>query len=176
MYWTEKDVPRSGYHSIKQSRMNGTNQKTLAKYNALFYRWAPNSLTIDIAANRLYWLGYHDYVLEYIDLDAPVIRIQTLLRHFDYLWSPFGIAQDDDHLYWTDAYEDVLVRVDKRSGGNLTVLEKDLRYPRGVAVYLRGPEIPGICGATQQSMLDVLLRFYEASLMTAQQSTVGNLA
>ena len=134
-----------GYHGIKQARMDGTNQKTLAQYLTGFYWWAPNSLTIDIAANRLYWLGYHDYVLEYIDLDAPVISIQTLLTHYDYLSSPFGIAQDDDHLYWTDTYEDILVRVDKRTGGNLTVLVRNLQRPRGVAVYTAEGKSPGTC-------------------------------
>ena len=59
-------------------------------------------LTLDVDMNRLYFVSYHLYSLLYIDLNYRPYTVQTLIQHFWFFYGPFGIAQDDQYVYWTE--------------------------------------------------------------------------
>ncbi len=71
IYWTEwGSRPR-----ISRAAMDGSERTTVVHHNILW----PNCLTIDYAADRLYWIDARYYMLETIRLDGS--QRQTLLDH-----------------------------------------------------------------------------------------------
>ena len=143
MYWTMEGEYFLDDHSIEMAEMDGSSQRTVITLSGYWYYYGPNSVALDIEMNRLYWLGYHDVVISYTDLDNMDGIGHTLVSHYDYLWSPLGLALDADHVYWTDTSEDVVMRANKHTGGDLTVLASNLYRPRGISVYRSVTKVPG---------------------------------
>ena len=129
MYWSALGV-------IEEAEMDGSNRGSVADLGETYYGDPVDAkgLALDVEMNRLYFVSYEEYSIFYIDLDSGNRSVQTLLQSFWLLLGPFGIALDDQYVYWT---EHIAFGYVFRT--NKTVIDIDLVLsgtydPRGIAV------------------------------------------
>ncbi|XP_013410893.1 low-density lipoprotein receptor-related protein 6 [Lingula anatina] len=115
MYWTEW----SSEPKIECAAMDGTYRRTLIKTDGRV-----NSLTIDYAQNRLYWVDVDSFIIESSDLEGGYKRqiITNGLNH------PMGLTMYDDFLYWTDWNTKTIERANKTNGLNRTVIRERMDF------------------------------------------------
>ena len=133
MYWCQVGVSRK----IEVANMDGDGRRMLVR-RGLYY---PNGLTLDHIEDKLYWVDSFFEALEYYDLQRRTVT--TLLDGSSVLRYPFGLTSLDDHLYWTDGYNDAVFQANKTTPSNATVLVSGLAYPRDIHAYDRNKILPG---------------------------------
>ena len=132
MYWCDW----GSQPKIELANMDGHGRRELVT-RGLYW---PNGLTLDDLNNRLYWVDAFLDVLEYYDLQ--IHKITTLLKD-GILLHPFGLTSIDDQLYWTDWYNPVVYRADKKTASNANILVSGLYQPMDIHAYDRNKTLPG---------------------------------
>ena len=131
MYWSAEGI-------IERAELDGSNRRTIADLGKTFYGALVDAkgLTLDVDMNRLYFVSYHLYSLLYIDLNYRPYTVQTLIEDYWRFYGPFGIAQDDQYVYWTEYYVfGVVFRASKTAPYDDFDVELHGTYdPRGIAV------------------------------------------
>ena len=131
MYWSAEGV-------IERAVLDGSNRNIIAKLGLTIYGDSIDAkgLTLDVAMNRLYFVSFHEYSLLYIDLDSANYTVQTLIRNFWYFYFPFGIAVDDEYVYWTEhvAYGYVFRSNKTANDAEVVPVLRGTYDPRGIAV------------------------------------------
>uniref|UniRef100_A0A158P9R2 EGF-like domain-containing protein n=1 Tax=Angiostrongylus cantonensis TaxID=6313 RepID=A0A158P9R2_ANGCA len=104
----------------------------------------PNALTIDYYSNRLFWGDAHLNEIGFMDLDGGGRR-HIPARRTSHVSS---MVVFDDYLYWSDWNLREVVRCDKWTGKNETVLKKTVQLPNDLRIIhpLRQPTYPNPCG------------------------------
>ena len=133
MYWCQVGFNRK----IEVANMDGDGRRMLVR-RGLYY---PNGLTLDDNKNRLYWVDTFFDTLEYYDFQRHTVT--TLLERSSFLRYPFGLTLLDDHLYWTDRYEDAVFQANKTTPSNATVFVSGLVNPMAIHAYDRNKTLPG---------------------------------
>ncbi|KAJ8040995.1 Neurotrypsin [Holothuria leucospilota] len=128
--WNEQDP------SIMTASMRGEDYHAVITTDIAL----PNGIVIDTYASKLYWCDARLDKIERANLDGTnrVVIIDSDLVH------PFDLAVHENSLYLTDWGRDEVIRVDKYTGGNLTVLRSgSLQNPMGISIL----EEPHNCSA-----------------------------
>ncbi|CAI4230259.1 unnamed protein product [Auanema sp. JU1783] len=103
----------------------------------------PNALTIDYYSDRLFWGDAHLNEIGFMDFDGAGRRHIPALRtsHVS------SMAIFDDYLYWSDWNLREVVRCDKWTGKNETVLKKTIQLPNELRIIhpLRQPDYKNPC-------------------------------
>lgn len=146
MYWSEWG---SNSH-ILMAGMDGKNSSTLITENL---EW-PNSLSIDYANNRLYWIDSKLKVIESIRLDGTDRRI--VLREI--AKKPFSLAVFEDKLYWSDWLSNTIQSCNKFTGKDWDILVNTNRTIYGIHIYhsVLKPKMPNPCNSNPCSELCLL--------------------
>ena len=131
LYWT--DVGKNP--KIEQAAMDGTSRRTIVNENL----GAPNGLTIDHSSNRLYWIDAKLDRIEEFDLNS---RNRRVILSFTTDVSPFGLAMNQDWLYWSDWKTKTISRV-STSGGKKEIIAYGLKLPMDLFVYDAAASSPG---------------------------------
>ncbi|XP_041482271.1 low-density lipoprotein receptor-related protein 2-like [Lytechinus variegatus] len=125
VYWTDWGL--DAY--IGRVGMDGTG-KTRFHDNRMVF---PNGLTIDYAAERLYWCDAHLNHVAFSDLDGNTLHIVptrgTPLAH------PFAISLFEDDVYITDWNEKMIRRFDKLGGRHIMEYVETLQLPMDIHIY-----------------------------------------
>ncbi|RCN53216.1 Low-density lipoprotein receptor domain class A [Ancylostoma caninum] len=104
----------------------------------------PNALTIDYYSGRLFWGDAHLNEIGFMDLDGGGRRHIPAQRtsHVS------SMVVFDDYLYWSDWNLREVVRCDKWTGKNETVIKKTIQLPNDLRVVhpMRQPAYPNPCG------------------------------
>ncbi|KAL0269017.1 UNVERIFIED_CONTAM: hypothetical protein PYX00_010764 [Menopon gallinae] len=113
LYWTDwGDAPK-----IERSLLDGSQRKVIVKADLGF----PNGLALDYGAKKLYWADALRERIEVSDLHGR-FRVQLISK----ATNPFGLAQYEEHIYWTDWYKKSVERADKTTGRNRTSVRTNL--------------------------------------------------
>ncbi|KAJ8299613.1 hypothetical protein KUTeg_023673 [Tegillarca granosa] len=123
IFWTDwGNVPK-----IERSCMDGTQRMVLAN-TSLFW---PNGLTLDYAADKLYWADAKHHVIECSNLDGTMRRtvINQGLPH------PFALTLFEDELYWTDWHTKSINKANKFTGNDLETVHNRLHYPMDIHTF-----------------------------------------
>ncbi|XP_055899580.1 low-density lipoprotein receptor-related protein 4-like isoform X3 [Biomphalaria glabrata] len=137
IFWTDwGTTPR-----IERAGMDGSLRMILAN-SSLFW---PNGLTVDYAAERLYWADAKHHVIECANLDGTQRRtvISEGLPH------PFALTIFEDELYWTDWYTKSINKANKFSGSRVETIRSSLFFPMDIHTFhpQRQPPAKNLCGA-----------------------------
>ena len=112
---------------IEQAAMDGTARRIIVKGNL----GAPNGLTMDHSSNRLYWIDAKLDRIEEFDLNY---RNRRVILSFTTDVSPFGLAMNQDWLYWSDWKTKTISRV-STSRGKHEIIAYGLKLPMDLFVY-----------------------------------------
>ncbi|XP_076632440.1 putative vitellogenin receptor yl isoform X1 [Colletes latitarsis] len=146
MYWTQW-----GSNSrILMTSMDGKNSTTLITKKL---EW-PNSLSIDYANNRLYWIDSKLRLIESIRLDGSDRR--TALNGV--AKKPFSLAVFENKLYWSDAISNTIQSCDKFTGKDWKALVHSNNSIYGMHIYhsVLKPRISNPCNSNPCSQLCLL--------------------
>ncbi|KAL3843281.1 hypothetical protein ACJMK2_021223 [Sinanodonta woodiana] len=136
IFWTDwGSVPK-----IERSSMDGTERSTIAN-TSLFW---PNGLTLDYAADKLYWADAKHHVIECAGLDGKNRRtvISQGLPH------PFALTLFEDELYWTDWHTKSINKANKFTGNDVETVSSRLHFPMDIHTLhpQRQPPARNHCG------------------------------
>ena len=131
MYWSALGV-------IEKAELDGSNRGSVADLGKTFYGDPVDAkgLALDVEMNRLYFVSYEEYSIFYIDLDSGNRTVQTLLQRYWLLYGPFGIALDDEYVYWTEhiAFGYVFRTNKTAHDADVDIVLSGTYDPRGIAV------------------------------------------
>nr|XP_012143749.1 PREDICTED: vitellogenin receptor [Megachile rotundata] len=146
MYWSEWGAKSR----ILMSGMDGKNSSALIVDSL---EW-PNSLSIDYASNRLYWVDSKLKIIESVGLDGSDRRI--VLRGI--AKRPFSLAVFEDKLYWSDWMSNTIQSCDKYTGKDWNILVDTNSTIYGIHIYhsVLKPKMHNPCNARPCSELCLL--------------------
>ncbi|XP_071486072.1 low-density lipoprotein receptor-related protein 2-like [Diadema antillarum] len=126
VYWTDWGL--SAY--IGRVGMDGSDRSSFHNDRMVW----PNGLTIDYAAERLYWCDAHIDYIAFSDLDGEGI---TILPHpeEEMFSHPFAISIFEDYVYWTDWTSMRVKRADKLTSAGLSRYVQNIQLPMDVQIY-----------------------------------------
>ncbi|XP_067654975.1 low-density lipoprotein receptor-related protein 4-like [Haliotis asinina] len=123
IFWTDwGSTPK-----IERASMDGSERMLLAN-TSLFW---PNGLTVDYAAERIYWADAKHHVIECSDLMGKNRRtvISEGLPH------PFALTMFEDELYWTDWHTKSINKANKFNGNEVETIRNRLHYPMDIHTF-----------------------------------------
>ena len=134
IYWSE-------YGYIEGAEMDGENRRTVADLSYWAGSYDARGLALDVKTNRIYFVSYYLERLLYIDLDsAGHNQVNLLLEDSVVLYSPRGVALDDQFVYWNEFWTENVYRINKTAfDGRLDVVASGFYSPRGMAIKLGNP-------------------------------------
>ena len=127
MFWSDwGNTPK-----IERAGMDGSNRETIILDNV---KW-PNGLTLDLVAERLYWIDGNLHLIGSANFDGSDSRVMftssSNLRH------PFNVAMFKNTLYWTDWSKNAIYQAHKADGSDTKMMSMEvaIRKPMGARVY-----------------------------------------
>ncbi|KAL4225514.1 Low-density lipoprotein receptor-related protein 4 [Mactra antiquata] len=135
IFWTDwGSTPK-----IERSSMDGQSRLVIAN-TSLFW---PNGLTLDYAAEKLYWADAKHHVIECSNYDGTQRRtvINQGLPH------PFALTLFEDELYWTDWHTKSINKANKFTGNDVETVRNRLHFPMDIHIFHheRQPEAVNRC-------------------------------
>ncbi|KAK8763872.1 hypothetical protein V5799_033525 [Amblyomma americanum] len=125
MYWTDWGKQPK----IERAGMDGSHRSAIVTTDILW----PNGLTIDFVTKRLFWVDAKLHLISSADYDGGNRRV--VLSSLLMVKHPFSIDVFEDWLYWTDWESEVINKVNKFNGQNLTHIANGVFSPMDVHVY-----------------------------------------
>lgn len=125
IYWTENPSD-----SIRRAALDGSDILTIIA-NANH----PMSLTMDLESRRLYWATKNDGI-ESADWDGKRrSKLKLVGVDAELSFKPRSLTLYQDSIFWTDSISGDIERVDKSTGGNRSVVYKNLRDVSSLIVF-----------------------------------------
>lgn len=129
LFWTDWE---SGRPRIESCSMSGEERRVVVRVDAVSDGAWPNGLTLDYAAERLYWIDARSDSIHTARYDGSDPR--EILRGHETLSHPFAIALFDNHVYWTDWRTNSVVRANKWNGSDVVTIQRTLTQPFDIQV------------------------------------------
>ncbi|KAI0210912.1 hypothetical protein LSAT2_004304 [Lamellibrachia satsuma] len=121
MFWSDW-----GHHPfIQRSWMDGTHGLTIVRHNLAW----PNGLTIDYVLDQLYWVDARMDMIQSADFSGSKRR--TVASN---LYHPFSIVVFENYVFWSDWAHRSVMRANKFTGLNQTVIQGNLHKPMDVKI------------------------------------------
>ncbi|XP_077561431.1 low-density lipoprotein receptor-like isoform X4 [Haemaphysalis longicornis] len=140
MFWTDWGKQPK----IERAGMDGSHRSPIVTTDILW----PNGLAIDFVSRRLFWVDAKLHLISSADYEGRQRRVvlssPVLVKH------PFSIDVFEDWLYWTDWESEVINKVNKFTGENLTHIANGVFSPMDVHVYHSYKQPPGVNHCEQQ--------------------------
>ncbi|KAE9420700.1 hypothetical protein Angca_006416, partial [Angiostrongylus cantonensis] len=105
----------------------------------------PNALAVDIYADKIYWADAYNDVIEVSGVDGS--GRHTIISDSGTVPHVFALTVADDSLYWSDWTYRGLLKADKLTGDNVTVVAQTALLPYGLKVFHLSlqPQFPSLC-------------------------------
>nr|CAH7712475.1 unnamed protein product [Callosobruchus chinensis] len=122
LFWTDWGVPK-----IERSFLDGSSRRVLVDTDVNL----PIGLTIDYAGRRIYWVD--------AKLNAEKIETSDLHGNNRIMLSiqathPFSLTQHEDYIYWTDWIKKSVMRAEKSTGRDATIIRPQLDAAMGITM------------------------------------------
>ena len=121
-----------GNPRIESCSMSGDGRRIVIHVDAVSDGAWPNGLTLDYGAQRIYWIDARSDSIHTATYDGADAR--EILRGHETLSHPFAIALFENHVYWTDWRTNSVIRANKWTGTEVTVIQRTLTQPFDIQV------------------------------------------
>ncbi|XP_078716677.1 prolow-density lipoprotein receptor-related protein 1-like isoform X3 [Lampetra fluviatilis] len=141
LFWTDWD---SSFPRIEAISMSGTGRHVI--HHEMGAGGWPNGLTVDYLENRIMWIDARsDSIYSALYDGTELIEV---LRGHEFLSHPFAVTLFGGEVYWTDWRTNTLVRANKWTGQNVTVVQRTNTQPFDLHVFhpTRQPMANNPCG------------------------------
>ena len=126
--------------------MDGQNRVVLVDTDLVW----PNDITIDYAAQKLYWIDANLDKIESSNMDGSGRMTLTTNPAGFGLGSPYSLTLEGDYLYWSEWDDNSIFSVHK-DGGNVSVVFQGLILnPNGIQVVGPSRRPYGECGREEE--------------------------
>ncbi|XP_002741307.2 prolow-density lipoprotein receptor-related protein 1-like [Saccoglossus kowalevskii] len=129
LFWTDWD---SGQPRIERASMAGENRIIVMNVTDLQGGW-PNGLTIDFLERRIIWIDARSNSIHSSFYDGS--DVHTILKGHEHLSHPFAVSLFEGFVFWTDWKSNIVVKANKWTGGNVTVVHNTNSQPFDLQVY-----------------------------------------
>ncbi|GCB72245.1 hypothetical protein scyTo_0001890 [Scyliorhinus torazame] len=128
LFWTDWD---SSFPRIEAASMSGAGRKAI--YKALGTSGWLNGLTVDYLENRIVWIdAMSDGIYSALYDGSELIEV---LHNHEYLSHPFAVTLYGGDVYWTDWKTNTLLKANKWTGHNVTVVQRTSARPYDLQIY-----------------------------------------
>ncbi|KAF5890990.1 low-density lipoprotein receptor-related protein 1B-like, partial [Clarias magur] len=129
MYWTdwEEDEVNDSRGRIERAWMDGSHRQVFVSSDVLW----PNGLSLDHAAETLYWCDAFHHRIERIHFNGT---LRTVLYVGTELEQPFGVSHYHGYVFWVDHANASIFRLDV-SSGDVRRLRRETPPLFGLQVY-----------------------------------------
>ncbi|CAH1393043.1 unnamed protein product [Nezara viridula] len=144
LFWTDWDAnaPR-----IESCSMAGYGRKVVVYIDHIGNGAWPNGLTLDYVLERIYWIDARSdsiHTTTYAGTDHhEVLKGHEMTSH------PFAITLFENYVFWTDWRSSSVIRANKWTGSQVTVLQRTLSQPFDIKILhpSRQPRgVANLCG------------------------------
>lgn len=141
MFFTDMGFSREQM-KLERAFMDGSNRFELVKTRL----GSPTGITLDIVTKRVYWSDSHFDTVEtvtYSGLDRKVVLSGTTQ-----VPNPFGVSVFEDHVFFTDATKMGVIRANRFSGSDPTLLYRTTNKPGHIKILhpVLQPIVMNPCG------------------------------
>ena len=92
----------------------------------------PNALTIDYFTDKIWWADAHLDYIAYSDFNGDHIKYVLKANKAPHV---FALSVFDDNLYWSDWNLKAIVKANKFSGADMTILRNTTHRPYDIQIY-----------------------------------------
>ncbi|XP_066267548.1 low-density lipoprotein receptor-related protein 5-like [Branchiostoma lanceolatum] len=150
VYWSDVSEGK-----IMRAYRNGTNMEIVAENGVI----SPTDVALDFAGRNVYWTDSGSYVIRVARMDGEYSRV-IVQEDEPITAQPQGIALDPEngYMYWTSAgtpgHEDEakIERAGMDGSGRETLVNTELKSPRGIAIDVQGQRLYWCDGEFHQIM------------------------
>ena len=94
----------------------------------------------DNVGERLYWVDSRLRQIKSSKFDGS----DTLAINITIMLYPFDLVVFDSYVYWTDLWNRSIYKINQYTGQNLTLVDSNVRYPRGIQMFGAGAQVNGM--------------------------------
>ncbi|KAF5306597.1 hypothetical protein FQR65_LT18530 [Abscondita terminalis] len=129
LFWSDWDntAPR-----IERCSLAGLDRITVVRVDYVTDGAWPNGITLDYDTRRIYWIDARSDSIHTTKYDGTdhheVMRKHEMLSH------PFAITLYENYVYWTDWRTNSVVRANKWTGGDVSVIQRTLTQPFDIQI------------------------------------------
>lgn len=129
LFWTDWDnfAPR-----IERCSLAGLDRTIVVRVDQITDGAWPNGLTLDYDTRRIYWIDARSDSIHTTKYDGS--DPHEVMRNHEMLSHPFAIALYENYVYWTDWRTNSVVRANKWSGGDVSVIQRTLTQPFDIQI------------------------------------------
>ncbi|XP_077997711.1 prolow-density lipoprotein receptor-related protein 1-like [Glandiceps talaboti] len=152
LFWTDWD---SSHPRIERASMSGDERSIILNVTTLEGGW-PNGLSIDYLEMRIFWIDARSDSIHSARYSGS--DVQVILHGHEYLSHPFAVAVFEGQVYWTDWRSNSVVKANKWTGANVSVIANTNTQPFDAQIYhsTRQPAGSNPCAKATCSHLCVL--------------------
>lgn len=130
LFWTDWDnnAPR-----IERCSLAGLDRKIVVYVAQIITDggW-PNGLTLDYDTRRIYWIDARSDSIHTTNYDGG--DFHEVMRNHEMLSHPFAIALFENFVYWTDWRTNSVVRANKWTGGDVSIIQRTVTQPFDIQI------------------------------------------
>ncbi|KAL5005791.1 hypothetical protein ScPMuIL_016949 [Solemya velum] len=129
LFWTDWDTARP---RIETCSMSGKGRKVIFEIDRNQAGW-PNGLALDYIFKRIYWIDARSDSVHTVDYMGKDERL--ILKRNNYMEHPFALSLYGDYVFWTDWNKNAVVKANKFTGGNVTVVHETIPQPFDIQLF-----------------------------------------
>ncbi|KAB0803781.1 hypothetical protein PPYR_00751 [Photinus pyralis] len=129
LFWSDWDnmAPR-----IERCSLAGLDRTVVVRVDHVTDGAWPNGITLDYDARRIYWIDARSDSIHAAKYDGT--DHHEIMRNHEMLSHPFAITLYENYIYWTDWRTNSVVRANKWTGGDVSVIQRTLTQPFDIQI------------------------------------------
>lgn len=129
LFWSDWD---NNQPRIERCSLAGLDRQIVVLAEKITELAWPNGITLDYDLKRIYWVDAKSHSIHTTKYDGS--DHHEVMRHPDVLTHPFAITLFENYVYWTDWRTNSVVRANKWTGGDISVIQRTLSQPFDIKI------------------------------------------
>lgn len=123
MYWSD-------FKKIERAGLDGTRREVIVTDEN---NW-PTGITLDLASERLYWLGFKMHTISSCNFDGS--KRTLILSSRKWISNAYAITMFQDSVYWSNYGQNAIIKANKLDGSSVTSVKNLFSVRSSLVNYL----------------------------------------